>query len=444
MRLMVDNPEDPAAMHFMAYIFMNTDKIPLAYNLYKSVVAKKPDQVSTFLNLGHCAYELRRFDEAMACFQQVIKNDPKYAMGYANISATLVSQKDYINAEKYAREALVLDPNNVLAKMNLGIALLAQQKWDEGFKMYEFSLGSKQRKEYEYGDKGRWRGEPGTVAVHGEQGLGDEIMFASCVPDACEKADIILDIDPRLVNLFKRSFPKAKVYGTRRDVDLEWLDDTTVDYRSALGSLPIIFRKKTEDFPGTPFLKADPARVKQWKTISDKPIIGIAWSGGIFRTNMAGRTIPLEAFKPLFDMFDATWVSLQYRTPTEDISPVTHYKRATETDDYDDAAGLIAACDFVIGVHTAALHTAGGLGVPTLCLVPEQGAWPYGGKTMPWYGSMELFKQRRSESWDETIKRLTLSNSSWFRQARERCVPRLLPISDQQDESPGKLHATGA
>jgi len=43
-------------------------------------------------------------------------------------------------------------------------------------------------------------------------GVGDEIMFASCLPDVIAEADLcIVECDKRLIPLFARSFPKAQV-----------------------------------------------------------------------------------------------------------------------------------------------------------------------------------------------------------------------------------------
>jgi len=116
--------------------------------------------------------------------------------------------------------------------------------------------------------------------------------------------------------------------------------------------------------------------------------------------------------KVLIESVDAEWISLQYKDPTAEIEasglPIRHYKRACETDDYDDTAAMVAELDMVIGVHTTAHHLAGALGVPGVILVPSRTIWIYclPDGSMPWYGSATLFKQREAEPWKETIKRL--------------------------------------
>jgi ADP-heptose:LPS heptosyltransferase len=117
----------------------------------------------------------------------------------------------------------------------------------------------------------------------------------------------------------------------------------------------------------------------------------------------------------LIETTDADFISLQYKDPTAEIEasglPVKHYRRACQTDDYDDLAGLVAELDMVIGIHTAALHLAGGLGIKTFALVPSKPSWAYYGAEMPWYPeTYQLHKQKDGEKWADTIRRIDLGN----------------------------------
>jgi ADP-heptose:LPS heptosyltransferase len=169
-----------------------------------------------------------------------------------------------------------------------------------------------------------------------------------------------------------------------------------------------------------------------------KPKIGICWSGGSKHNKPKERAIGLEAMRGLIESIDADWISLQYKDPTAEIKefglPIRHYKRACETDDYDDTAAMVAELDMVIGVHTTAHHLAGALGVPGIILVPSRTIWIYclPDGSMPWYRSASLFKQREGESWKSTIERLINDPLvCGFRPEGSRGVSRLLPVSDQ-------------
>ena len=291
------------------------------------------------------------------------------------------------------------------------------------------SLGGKFRKIITLNDEPRWDGKRvDTLFVYGEQGLGDEIMMASCIPDAArDVGKVVLECDPRLAGLFKRSFPGVDVYGTRRVKSVDWPQQYTVDAGAAIGQLPMFYRPTPEACPGTPYLVADPERRLQWRALLDslgrKPKIGICWSGGRKWTNAVGRSMGLEAFRPLIEAIDADWISLQYKDPQAEIAaaglPVRHWPHGATTSDYDDTAALVSELDMVIGVHTAVHHLAGALGVPALVLVPSKGLWIWQLEPMPWYRSARTFKQRADEPWQKTMQRLSVDDQLLDRLGRK-------------------------
>lgn len=405
--LLVEDPNDPVALHFLGYTYMAGEKYAIAYNLFRRLIQIKPESEGVWANLGKCASELHFSDEALKYFMKSIELNPDYAKGYANIASELVKQSKYDEAIEYAETALEME-DNLQAKIHLGFAKLAKEQWAEGWGLFEESLGGMFRKEITYGDETRFNGERNkTVVVYGEQGLGDEIMYSSMIPDAAKDNKIIMDIDPRLAGLFQRSFPDVEVHGTRLKNKLKWLQGKTIDHRCALASLGRFYRRYTKQFTGKPYLKADPEKRVMWRALFDswgnRPKIGICWSGGTWRTNSKARTISVEDMLPLAEMGDL--ISLQYKSP-DDIEglPIRHFK-ATESDDYDDTAALVAELDLVIGIHTSVIHLAGGLGVKTICLVPEKPTWVYANK-MPWYESVKLEKKRKGDEWADVINRI--------------------------------------
>ena len=120
-------------------------------------------------------------------------------------------------------------------------------------------------------------------------------------------------------------------------------------------------------------------------------------------TFQARRSFSLEGLLPLLKTPGITWVSLQYKDPTEEIEAfeeshgikVHHWKRAAESQDYDDQAALVAELDAVVTVTTAVCHLSGGLGKKTYILVPSKPLWFFllKGNTLPWYKSVELIRQ---------------------------------------------------
>jgi hypothetical protein len=267
-----------------------------------------------------------------------------------------------------------------------------------------------------YGDEPRWDGTKGlNVVCYTEQGIGDEMSFASVLTDLIrDSKSVTIECDGRVERLFQRSFPTTTVKGTRYKDDFKrvWAREAKFDARVAVGQLPEFYRLKDTDFHGKPYLIPRPEMVGQWRTLLDslgkKPKIGIAWTGGIPKTGQHRRTVTLDTFAPLFNGFDADWISLQYKDL--DGIPQAEQKYGVKIHDwdwgvrvwdYDQTAALISQLDLVISVCTTVVHAAGGLGKECWCLVPEVPMWRYldksSGEWFPWAGSVSLHRQKKGQ-----------------------------------------------
>lgn len=411
------DPNNAPALHFLGYVYLMGGQYSFAYQAYRRALQEHPGNHALWTSLGRAAHELNRHDEAIKCFLKSAEINPEYAMAYANAAATFAKISKWEDAEKSARLALECDPNDLPAHLNLAHALLAQGKWKEGWQEWGKSLGCKYRKEWVYGDETRWDGSPDKrVVIYGEQGLGDEIFYASCVPDAIEISQKVwIDCDPKLEGLFKRSFPRSEVHGTRRDESPNWIVNASIEHRCAIGGLPEFFRNDSKTFPRKTYLVADPERRLMWRALFDswgKKVIGITTHGGAKHTNAAGRKIEFDDLLPLLEK-DYAFVSLDYQPDDteldEELNGVKIHKFpfATQSQDYDDTAALIAELDYVVGVPTTAQHCAAAMGVQTICLVPQHHQWRYGQPSMPWYRTMRLIYQGE-KTWAEVIKSVDL------------------------------------
>lgn len=413
-----EHPNDAATLNFLGYIWLVSDKPAFAYQLFRRALQESPGNKALWTSLGRAAHELGRTQEAINCFLKSAELDPDYALAYANASATLVQVSDWDGAEKAAKMALECDANDLNAQMNLAHCYLARGRWVDGWAQWGKSLGGKFRKEWIYGDEARWDGTEGKrVVVYGEQGLGDEILYASCLPDAVERcAKVWIDCDPKLAGLFRRSFPQAEVHGTRREESPDWIVGASIDARCAIGGLPEFFRRKDADFPGKPYLVADPERRLMWRALFDSwggKVIGITTHGGNRHNNQKGRKTTLEDWLPLLQKDGYHFVSLDYAPEDTDFLEELHgvkihkFPFATQSSDYDDTAALIAELDMAVGNNTTALHCAAAMGVKTWCFVPKYHQWRYAYHFMPWYRSMRLVMQGE-HSWGEVITQLEI------------------------------------
>ncbi len=377
-------PDDARCVGMAAHIYERAGNTPIAYNLFKQATVLQPTEASNWLNLGRCAQDLWRTQEAERAYTRALSQtsrDSTRVFIHANLGTMFIDCGEYDRAEKWVDNALKIDPEATAALSNKGFIQLAQGNWKDGWKNYGHNIGTDARKIVQYAKEPLWDGsECDTLVLYGEQGLGDEICFASMIEDAAKKCrKLIVDCDHRLANLYKRSFPMATIYGTRHAKKAVWAeDDKAVDYSLPAGQAAQFVRTDPKDCPQEPYLFADPERVAMWKSLwkqKGKPVIGIAWTGGIYRTGSDVRTADLSEWGDLLGI-DAHFVSLQYKG--DDKHPKVHeYPYATRTQDYDDTAALVASLDLVVSVPTAVVHLAGALGTRVIAMHGPQDCWKY-------------------------------------------------------------------
>ncbi|MGH8680583.1 MAG: tetratricopeptide repeat protein [Burkholderiales bacterium] len=381
-------PGDPQAHNDLANSLVYLQRNDEALALYEDLVRRFSASSTARLGYGNALQQLGRFDEARAQYDAVLAREPK----------------------------------NPFARWNQALVLLLRKEFAAGWDGYEHRLlaESDTLRLFPFP---RWRGEPlagKALLIFAEQGVGDEIMFASCFHEVLSQARrCVIACRPKLEQLFSRSFPEATVIaGEDRGVP-GWLEQVgAIDFQVAAGSLPPLFRRSGDAFPARSFLRADPHKVDRWRAELDRLgpelKVGVSWRGGSVRTRTVARSIPLHDWSPILGVPGCRFVSLQYGEVTEDLReandlcgvPIAHWPEAIA--DYDDTAALVCAVDVVITVCTALVHLSGALGRRAWVLVPSVPEWRYGleGTRMPWYRSVELVRQEAGEGWQSVLERL--------------------------------------
>lgn len=399
-----DTEKAQIALFISAYVMMNAERFGLAYNLYERCSQLRPNESDIYSNMGMCLEE-EDPERAIELFKKAIKLNPDNHHAYANLALMKLHTGKPDECIALSKKALKLDPESRAATHNMGLAKLMKRDFT-GWNEYFETLGVKHREKKDYGFPD-WSGEPGTVLIYGEQGVGDEIMFASCLEDLAKTNKIIFDCDRRLESIFKRNFD-FEIHGERfSDKPLKLSE--MPDYQCAIGQLPYFYRQKESDFPGKPYLKACPERQKQWEAIlSGKKRIGIAWNGGSSNTREKYRSLELDTLKPLFEL-DAQFVNLEYKPVDQnkmDQYGITNWPRAVlKGADLEDTLALISRLDCVVTCCTTVVYLAGALGVPCYVMVPDYCGYRYHsfGKSFPWYNSVQLFRGK----FDKSIKEIT-------------------------------------
>ena len=230
-----------------------------------------------------------------------------------------------------------------------------------------------------------WDGKPERVLLLGEQGVGDEIMFSSCIPDMLQSgAQVTYMCDPRLIPVFERSFGIKcipRVLNKELTVVHSVLDE--FDSYFPLGELARYYRQSAAEFPGTPYLLPNPGRLAEMARYKGRN--GVSWRGrnGWYSENDFPAGLSLQ--------YDTQW----YESPPEiHIDPIK---------DLDGLITLVSVLDSVQCVSTSLAHIAGAVGTKAdVILAPIDTRhhenminWRWRGgqeKQSPWYGSVKIYR----------------------------------------------------
>lgn len=278
----------------------------------------------------------------------------------------------------------------------------------------------------------RWDGGPldGGLLVEAEQGIGEQVLFAACLPAVAARVrGIVLECHPRLVPIFRRSFPAVAV----RPFDLRdegpppvfghgWLADAPPVARHAeIGSLPALLGTGLAAPPATvPFLVPDPARTAalraRWRALGPGPVVGLTWRSRNARHG-AAKSLSPEDLAPLARARpDAVFVALQYGVHRGDLEAFARAGLRLHVDpdvdplvDLDAHLAQTAAVDVAVGASNTALHLAAAVGRPVWALVAggrgQLWYWGDAGEGARWYAGVRVLRQGRAGSWSEPVGR---------------------------------------
>lgn len=438
----------------------------LAEQFFRLYLQRFPRAHEASNNLAACLRDMQRYGEAIEVLRRAIEVDPKIPLLWNTLGTVLTDQGEFQASLTFFNEALSLDEtfvkaryNRATAKLSLGdpegalidcdqaltgvmaehertmmnlarsTMLIALGRLAEGWEAYEARLSHHYFDATLYAvDRAAWspdmnlRGK--TLLVFAEQGLGDEVLFANVLPDVIEALGpdgrLILAVEPRLVDLFRRSFPSAQVDAhvthtieartVRRAMFLTAEDK--IDAWAPMGALLRRFRPSVESFPDRPsFLVADPARVAHWRDVLKSappgPKIGLLWKSLKLDGARLRYFSPFDQWRPVLATPGAVFVNLQYGDSGAEAAQAARELGVQLwrppgidlKDDLDDLAALTLALDLVIGPANATTNIAAACGA-SVWLISTPGAWPkLGTERYPWYPSVRVFNPPAFNDW---------------------------------------------
>ena len=404
------DPDYLPAMNNLAEVYQELGEHDLQLKNCLRAVQKYPNSALAFNNLGSALVDRGMFDEAQHAFETCLLLDDKSFEARFNL-AQLASR---MGRTQLAIEHLVSAKNQVQNKnqrqldvldFQLGIEYLTCGRIHEGFELYEkgfssaipASLARRPQRQFSVPNwNGQNLGPNERLMVWREQGVGDEIRFASLIPLLPESIleSLTIECDHRLVDLFQRSMPKVEV---RADID----SSLDYAYQLPIGSLPRFLMKSIDvlsDYPA--LLNPDPVEINRFaarlEEFNDKKLVGICWRSHKLSAKRNKKYTVLDDWHSVLSIPGAVFVNLQYGECEEELLQVEQelgirIQRWDDLDlmnDFSGVAGLIKNLDLVISVSSAVVPLAGALGVSTICMCHQNWAL-LGQQTMyPWFPSV--------------------------------------------------------
>lgn len=329
-----------------------------------------------WLTLGSVHRERGARDMAAAHYRQALSLKPDYPQALGNLADLLDDTDEALGL--YDR-ALKLDGGNAQARMNRAILHFLKGDLKSAWRDYAARLKLPGKVPVATHGLPRWEGDARKrLLVTAEQGVGDQLMFASLFG---ELGGAVIECEPRLVTLFARSFPNAKVHAwdveTRGGITTTrhgWLKSVGGAQQAAeMGSLPRILRRSLDEFPPQhAYLVPDEGEVAHWRTTFG-PAIGICWRSGKSGGHRSLQYAPLEAWAGFARDWPGTIVSVQYDATPDEITQLEAMSGREivvpdgidQKTELDRACALLKALDAVVSAPTAVSWLAAGAGVKT-------------------------------------------------------------------------------
>ena len=452
-------PNHAEAYNNLGTVFIDQGRIDDAIETYQQAIRIQPDHGEAYYNLGNAFHSQTRLEEAVQSYHQAIQIQPNRLEAYNNLGVALIDQGKLEESIQIYQKTLEIQPNCADAYSNLGIALKEQGRLKESIQAYQKAIyiqaGSAAAhnnlgqillllgdfhegwREYEWRLKcddinsekrtfpqPSWDGtnlDDKTILIWAEQGIGDEIMFTSILPNLSQMTEkIIIECDQRLTPLFQRSFPQIQFF-SRANPPHPRLLDKNIDYQMPIGGLGQWFRTNEKSFLSgqDSYLHACPKKVLQMKRkyqqLADgKFLVGISWkSTGINQRRASLKSTVLKDWTSILSGKNCFFMSLQYGDVKAEINtftnqteiPIYQDKEIDSFQSLDDFAAQVAALDLVISIDNTTVHMAGALGEKVWTLLPyiPDWRWMLEREDTPWYPSMRLFRQSETGDWSRVF-----------------------------------------
>lgn len=437
-RVLTIEPERIEALVNLANLLRSTGQLDAARLLLEPVVSRQPDCAELWLTLGSTIREMGDARTAAHHYRRALDLKPEYPQALGNLADLIADEGDLPGALELYDQALKTDPGNAQARLNRAVVHLLRGNLKDGWRDYAARLKVPNKIPVPTHGLAKWSGESlkrTRLLVTAEQGVGDQIMFASCFGELCARAaeeggHIILECEPRLVSLFTRSFPTATV----RPWDVETKGGETIaryDWLKAagganaaieMGTLPRYLRRSLDSFPKTSrYLKPDVGQSVLWQGalagLGSGPTIGICWRSGKSGGGRSLQYAPFKAWAEFLRDCPGTLVCAQYDASPEEVRmlevasgrDILVPDGIDQKNELDRTCALLAALDCVVSAPTAVSWMAAAVGTPTFKILYDTSWTSFGETTEPFAPACTCVMPDTRGNWSDVFAKTKAS-----------------------------------
>ena len=431
-QVLTQEPQRLEALVNLANLLRAGGQFAAAEALLLPACAHNPGAPELWLALGSVYRETGDNARAAAFYREALALKPDYPQAIGNLADVLADEGQIDEALALHDRALVLDPANAQAALNRAILHLLTGNLREGWRDYDARLKIAGKAPQSDTRLARWTGDSlqgRRLLVRTEQGVGDQIMFASLIPELTRRAgreggSIILECEKRLVPLFSRSFPSAIVRASQIETrggivtaHYDWLkEEGGVDVAIEMGSLPALMRTDIAQFPAPHhYLAGDAAEMQFWReelpSAGRRPRIGVCWRSGKTGGGRTAQYAPLIAWADFLRHVPGTLICTQYDAGAEEIFELEKLsgrkiyvpRGIDQKKELDRTCSMFATLDAVVSAPTAVSWLAPAAGVPTAKILYDTSWTSFAQDHEPFAPACRLMMPTRRGDWADAF-----------------------------------------
>jgi Flp pilus assembly protein TadD len=406
------SPETPRLNALMAAVLRKLGRLEESAVCCERESRISPNDPDAHYNLALARQTLQQIPEAIASYRAALRLRPDYLDALLGLGRSLRQARQPEAALDSFTAAIQLAPSDARAHWELGTTQLALGQFTSGWKGFEWRWQLKdfttptpryEQTQWDGRDLGGKR-----IFLHCEQGYGDVIQFSRYAALVTARGGHVLLGCPKPLQSLMETVPGvAEVITTRENLP-------PFDTHAPLMSLPSIFGTTLQTIPvAIPYLHPRASTTsRKWVENAPGKKVGVVWAGSTAHSNDANRSVPLKFLKPLLNLPDIRWHSLQVGEAAQALTHPDFASRIVDLGnrfkDFRDTAEAISELDLVLAVDTAVAHLAGAMGKTVWLLLPYEAEWRWmtAREDSPWYPTLRLFRQSSPGNWEELLERV--------------------------------------